>query len=131
MKQLGKIAGIVGLAGSILSSCNVSESELETKVRAVLNPGQAKVIVLKVSSDVSLSFFGPEIRFYDNDGDGKTVEQYVEIFGSPYISKIDLIRPGVEKVHFDPNNGYRIRREMTKKNMDELDREYQTLLGKF
>ncbi|MEK6952316.1 MAG: hypothetical protein AABX29_04835 [Nanoarchaeota archaeon] len=113
------------------------------KAKSVIEPDNRKMLEVKVTRlDFGHGCYGGNglgIRFYDLDGDGKTVEQYVRFIDAntpfpygvePYGVETDLIRLGQEP-EFDPQNLKKVRREMTKTEADILDKEYQTLFGKF
>tara|TARA_Y100000310_G_scaffold337225_1_gene423781 strand:- start:790 stop:1185 length:396 start_codon:yes stop_codon:yes gene_type:complete len=125
-----KNLGYALLAASTLAGCG-SKGQRPDYER-VLNEGPKALTVHVSSTGVGV---GPEKRFYDVDGDGKTVEQYVELLdanmgmGRPYEIKANLVRQGAfneERAPFNPSVNGRL---MTSTEADSLDRQYQSLLN--
>ncbi len=122
------------------SSKQLEQQRIE-KIKSVIEPYHGKMLEVTVTGlDFGRGRYGGHglgIRFYDVDGDGKTVEQYVRSIETntlpPYCYRYvetDLIRQG-QKPEFNPQNINNVRREMTKTEAAILDKEYQGLLGKF
>ena len=68
----------------------------------------------------------------DTDGDGKTVEQFVDVYSPggvrmPTSNGIDLLRSGASPV-FDRDNTPNYRRTMTDEEAHRLDAQYQSLV---
>ena len=123
------------MMASLLAGCGDKEAAEAAGVksaREVLNEGNPKVLRVRLEDKYGAS--GPEMRFYDSDGDGKTVEHYVVLHMqgafTPFGVQEDLLRPGAEP-QFDPTDGKGIRRQMTAEEREKIDAKYQTLLQDF
>ncbi len=130
MNKLTKTIGALALLGSTIAGCGNYVQEEVSKARQVYTPGQSKVLTVKAASDIHS--LGPERKFYDFNGDGKTVEQYVEDYANcGYRADITrvLLRPGFKSTfNQDDPDTHKITRTMTPTEMAKLDREYQRLL---
>ena len=131
--KISKFSGIVGIALA-LSGCGTKEAsdrEIIEKAKNLYKAGQLKE--LSVSLGNTDMGYGPQRRFFDLDGDGKTVEQYVELYAgtsgisAPVGITTNLVRPGYKPL-FDHDNNAKKQREMTSQEMKKLDVEYQRLL---
>ena len=122
----------LGLIGALsLAGCEVQDERTKKIIDSAQQQGTPKQLT------VTLSHPGDgvehQLRFYDSDGDGKTVEHYVDLYWnnvgifSHGVAK-HLIRPGAEPSF----GGYvDLRREMTEEEMHNIDALYQKLLPKF
>ncbi len=117
-----------------LSGCSGgSEQATLNKANQVFNKGVPKSLTIHLSPLERGALFGPEVRFYDTDGDGRTVEQYLELYdtdaGIPNPSgvKVNLLRPGAEPVYGSQRSN--TLKVMTPEQMRTLDSLYQSLLN--
>ena len=105
--------------------------DIVKRADVVFDKGVRKCLQINISSDGV--GFGRHIRFYDTNGDGKTVEQYVELynvsagFPSPSNVLVDLVRPGAKCVYGGERDP--LMKTMTKDQMATLDSVYQELLS--
>ncbi len=115
-----------------LSKSNVPA--YQNRVDYIKREGTPKELTLRLEDASGEDLGAPEIRFYDYDGDRKTVEQYVRIgYAGERVTthwnlEENLIRPGVKKPLYDPRNTSKKQRTMTNEEMEKLDAQYQNLL---
>lgn len=106
-----------------------TEEEILETIPKDFKPGKPRVLIL-YGSELE-NEIGKEYRFYDLDGDGKTVEHYVETFGNiygrPIGDRVDLIKEGVKPV-YNPENDRRIRRIMRVEDEVGINKKYKNLL---
>ena len=129
---MGRKLQTLGLIGALgLVGCEVQDE----RAKAIADRAQQKEHPKQLTVTLSHPGDGIEhqLRFYDSDGDGKTVEQYVDLYWSTagifsHGVEKNLIRPGAEPSF----GGYvNLRREMTEEEMHNIDALYQKLLPKF
>ncbi|MEK6856298.1 MAG: hypothetical protein AABX66_04035 [Nanoarchaeota archaeon] len=109
-----------------LTSCSHRDefAKAEISSKNALSHGNSRVLKINVSGDgVS---YASEVRFYDTDGDGKTVEDYVVCVhsGTFPIAKTNLVRDAGQKQSFGTFGA----RVMTDKEKERIDGEYQHFL---
>ena len=129
MKRTLQTLGLIGALG--LVGCELQDERAKEIADRAQQQTRPKQLI------VSLSHPGDgiehQLRFYDSDGDGKTVEQYVDL----YWNNVGIFSHGVEKNLIRPGaepsfGGYvNLRREMTEEEMYNIDALYQNLLPKF
>jgi len=124
------------MAASLLGCAKSENAQKEeiAKINRVFDSGNVKT--LKVHLSPYGNGVGPIVLFHDNDGDGKTVEEYVRMYntagGLPMPSGIraHLVRPGVASIYSNGSelNAPSVMRYMSGEEMQRLDTEYQRLL---
>ncbi len=139
MKSTRAIAGICAFTAALLASaCNTgtSREDIEKKTRDVLAEKTANMVSIRkcgLAEDLYMNACF-EKRFYDFDGDMKTVEQYVELYGpragaNLLHTKRNIVRKGNEPfLYINVYDGKAVKiEEMTPEQMQEFDVEYQEL----
>ncbi|MBW3015424.1 hypothetical protein KY330_03315 [Candidatus Woesearchaeota archaeon] len=129
MKKLTSILAALALTCSACGE-RPSDTWIENKIRSnIERKNQARCIEIRYSP-ISSSANVFSRRYYDYDGDGKTVEQYIVIGEFPIMIRWNAVRPG-KKPRFDPRNVLRCQRYMTKEEQQRFDKEYQDLIKSF
>lgn len=132
MKTLTKLLGIGAITLAFLAGCgkNDREDPRYEEARIAKQTGNPKVLVIRLTQ-CYLADFGPEIRFYDNDGDRKTVEQYVVFSATPgNLTNHDTRTANLLRAGASPKYGEKeYATEMTKVEADSLDNMYQQFLA--
>ena len=127
----------LALLATTLVGCGDRKEIRQTEVqqaRQVWNVGMPKVIRINLSYDGVRK--GPETRFYDVDGDGKTVEQYVELYSGtaglprPFGVGKCLVKAGY-KISNTNSNFHCEPTEMTPEESVIIDKKYQALLDSY
>ena len=138
MKSTRAIAGICVFTAALAASCNTSPSreEIESKTRDALAGKTANMVSVRkcgLAEDLYMNNCF-EKRFYDFDGDMKTVEQYVELYGpragaNLLHTRMNVVRKGNEPFSYiNVYDGKAVSiEEMTPEQMQEFDAEYQEL----
>lgn len=105
-----------------------SRQLMKKKIKSALDgPNEISVNLEACSEDMLSSIPVCYKRFLDIDGDGKTVEQYLET-DSLYILSKNIVRQGCE-AKYDKKDHFGIKKEMSPWQMREIDNIYQNLVG--
>jgi hypothetical protein len=130
--KVNKTYALILAAGLATAGCMESTEERVGKINNALGSQKPRVLTVRLSSDVISS--GVEARYYDHDGDMKTVEEYLLTYSSggavsgPILGgwKKHLLRPGAKHT-VGGMDGLPITRTMTPAEQKELDAAYQAL----
>lgn len=114
----------------VLGACRDNYDQKQETDKILNRQGQERVLVISLSPNYITHRH--ELRFFDTDGDGKTVEQFVDVYSPggvrmPTSNGIDLLRSGASPV-FDRDNTPNYRRTMTDEEAHRLDAQYQSLV---
>ena len=127
-----KALGIISIVGVIgLSGCDSNAEKTEIQHADEVFNVEATPKEFKIYLGTNGAMLGRQIRFYDNKGDGKTVDQYVELydvsFGIPDTQHEikNLIRPGSKSDY----GSIEYAKPMTLRQIHDLDSVYQNLLA--
>lgn len=131
----------LSLAALIVMSpgCEKVRKENAREAEKAYVPGTPKTLTVVLKAQDQASYYKVK-RYYDTDGDLKTVEQYIEFYGigreGAHFTMTEVlknvVRPGIKNIPFTGEALYAthgfgsdsLRRDMTKEEEKEIDAIY-------